>query len=61
MAQDLLIPPDLANGAADGQIVVARLVEQPSSRGRPVGEVVEILGEHMAPGLEIEAHEQVRR
>ncbi|NKC12361.1 MAG: ribonuclease R [Gammaproteobacteria bacterium] len=52
--RDLLIPPDLAHDAQDGQMVVAKLVEQPSLRTRPVGEVVEILGEHMAPGLEID-------
>ena len=52
--QDVLIASDMEGGASDGQIVIARLVEQPSGRSRPVGEVIQILGEEMAPGLEIE-------
>ena len=52
--QDVLIAGGSEGGAEDGQIVVARLIEQPSSRSRAVGEVVQILGEEMAPGLEIE-------
>lgn len=54
MSQDLLIPVEHENGACDGQMVVARLIEQPSPRARPIGEIIEILGQHMAPGLEID-------
>ncbi len=61
ITQDILIPPDRMDGARDGQIVVARLIEQPSRRKQPIGEIVEVLGEHMAPGMEIDiairAHE----
>ncbi|MEM7407045.1 MAG: ribonuclease R [Pseudomonadota bacterium] len=52
--QDVLIAPGKDLEAADGQMVVARLLEQPSTRSRPVGEVVQILGDEMAPGLEID-------
>lgn len=54
ISHDVMIAPDSQGDAQDGQIVVARLLEQPQGRARPVGEVVEILGESMAPGMEIE-------
>lgn len=50
--QDLLVREADINGAAHGQIVVVEIVEQPSQRSQPIGRVVEILGEHMAPGME---------
>jgi len=52
--QDVLIPADAAGDAHDGQIVVAVIEQQPERHTQPVGRVVEILGEHMAPGMEIE-------
>ena len=51
--QDILIPSDAAGGAVHGQIVVASIVEQPSKRAQPSGKIVEVLGDHMAPGMEI--------
>ncbi|TJY60919.1 ribonuclease R [Sinimarinibacterium sp. CAU 1509] len=53
--QDLLIPPEHMGGARHGQMVVAEIVTPPGSRTLPVGKVAEILGEHLAPGMEIEA------
>jgi ribonuclease R len=59
--QDILIPAHAAGGAGHGQIVVAEIVEQPDQRRQPIGKVIEVLGEHMAPGMEIDvairAHE----
>ena len=52
--QDVLIPPGAAGDARDGQIVVAAIEQQPDRHSQPVGRVTEILGEHMAPGMEIE-------
>ena len=54
IAQDILIPPENSNGAKSGQIVVARIVEFPTSRHQPIGKIAEVLGDHMAPGMEIE-------
>ncbi len=51
---DVLIPADAVGEAADGQIVVAEITEQPTERSQPLGRVVEILGDHMAPGMEID-------
>ena len=52
--QDVLIPEGASSGARDGQIVVATIDQQPSQRSQPIGRVTEVLGEHMAPGMEIE-------
>jgi ribonuclease R len=54
ISQDILIPPQATHGATHGQMVVVKITEQPSAHSRPVGEVKEILGEHMAPGMEID-------
>ena len=52
--QDVLIPEGASSGARDGQIVVATIEQQPDQRSQPIGRVTEVLGEHMAPGMEIE-------
>lgn len=52
--QDIFIPADKKNHAVHGQIVVAKITEQPSKRTQPIGEISEVLGEHMAPGMEID-------
>lgn len=54
IAQDILIPDHGLGGAYHSQIVVAEIIEQPSTRRKPLGKIVEVLGEHMAPGMEIE-------
>ncbi len=54
ITQDVLIPKEYLDGVDPGQIVVAEIVEQPSRRKQPIGRIVEVLGEHMAPGMEIE-------
>jgi ribonuclease R len=53
ISQDILIPPDATHGATHGQIVVAHIVEQPSKRAQSTGKIIEVLGDHMAPGMEI--------
>lgn len=61
IAQDIAIPAGSETGAQDNQIVVAEIVQPPTYRTGPVGRVIEVLGDHMAPGMEIEvairAHE----
>ncbi len=51
--QDIMVPADGRGEARAGQIVIAELIEQPSSQSRPLGRVKEVLGEHMAPGMEV--------
>jgi ribonuclease R len=55
ITHDILIPPGLHGGAKAGQMVVAELTTPPGARTLPVGKVKEVLGDHLAPGMEIEA------
>ncbi|MBA2653816.1 MAG: ribonuclease R [Gammaproteobacteria bacterium] len=52
--QVVLIPREEAAGAKEGQMVVVEIIAQPTLKRQATGKVTEILGEHMAPGLEIE-------
>ena len=52
--QDILINPDEKLGARHGQMVVVNISKRPSKRNNAIGNVVEVLGEHMAPGMEID-------
>ncbi|HSW93151.1 MAG TPA: ribonuclease R [Gammaproteobacteria bacterium] len=54
IAQDILIPPDGAGGAKPGQMVVVEMTTQPDATTRPLGRIKEIMGDHMAPGMEID-------
>ena len=51
---DIFIPPDALAGAREGQVVVAEIIEYPGKRAHPLGHIVEVVGEHMAPGMEID-------
>lgn len=53
ITQDILIPPDARNGAEHGQMVVVGITDQPTQHTRPLGKIIEVLGDHMAPGMEI--------
>ncbi|HEX8012388.1 MAG TPA: ribonuclease R [Casimicrobiaceae bacterium] len=52
--QDILVPPDLRGSAAPGQVVVAELIEQPSTHREALAKVVRVLGNYADPGMEIE-------
>jgi ribonuclease R len=52
--QDIVIPLGEEGGAHDGQIVVVAILDYPTQRNQAVGKVIEVLGDHMAPGMEIE-------
>lgn len=52
--QDILIPYHLDMNAKDGQVVMVELTMQPSHSAKPMGKVVEILGNYADPGMEIE-------
>lgn len=54
IAQDVLIPSDQVGKAKKGDIVVAEILEQPSKINQPIGRIAEVLGKHLAPGMEIE-------
>jgi ribonuclease R len=54
IAQTILLQKGGAGNAKQGQIVVAEIVEQPTKLRQPIGRIIEVMGEHMAPGMEIE-------
>ena len=54
IAQTVLIQKGGVGKAKQGQIVVAEITEQPTKQRQPIGRIIEVLGNHMAPGMEIE-------
>ncbi len=52
LIHDIIVPKEYLGGARQGQIVVAEIAEPPTSRTQPIGRVVEVLGDRMAPGME---------
>ncbi len=54
ITQDIVIPAESNHDATDGQIVVAGIVEYPTVHHQGIGKIVEILGDHMAPGMEVD-------
>lgn len=54
ITQEIIIPNEHKKGARNGQMVVAELMTRPSKRVNATAKIVEVLGEHMAPGMEIE-------
>ncbi len=54
ISQPILIPPGEDGGARNELIVVAEIVRPPTGRLPPSGRIVEVLGEHLAPGMEVE-------
>jgi len=54
IAQDILIPPDDPLKAKNEQVVVIQLTTRPTFRSQAVGRVVEVLGDFLAPGMEID-------
>jgi ribonuclease R len=51
---DILIPKNATATAQAGQVVAVELTEPPSLHSKPVGRVLEVLGEIDDPGMEIE-------
>lgn len=54
VVHEILIPAEQAYGARHGQLVTAQILEQPTRYRQAIGRVIEILGDHMAPGMEID-------
>ena len=54
ISHDILIAPESRGQAKRGQFVVVEITQQPGRKNPPAGRVLEILGEHMAPGMEID-------
>ena len=54
IAQDIVIPNEQRMGARMGNVVVVEISQRATRQYNAVGKVVEVLGESMAPGMEIE-------
>jgi ribonuclease R len=54
LPNDIAVPAGESKDARHGQIVSIEIIQQPAKRSPPVGHVVEVLGDHMAPGMEID-------
>ena len=54
ISQDILIPPDQLMSAQAGQIVEIEITAHPNRHRSPLCKVVTVLGDHMAPGMEID-------
>lgn len=52
--QDVYVLPEHTKGAQHGQVVSVKITKHPTKNFQPLGEVVEVLGEYLAPGMEIE-------
>jgi ribonuclease R len=53
--QDILVPEDKTLGAINGQIVVVELMPQVNRWDKPMGRVIEVLGDEHTAGIEIQA------
>jgi ribonuclease R len=51
---EIFIERDDQLGAKEGQVVVVRLTQRPGKRQKALGMIIEVLGEHLDPGMEIE-------
>lgn len=54
VTQDIMLTHEDAGVAVPGQIVVVEITRQPDKNRPPMGRVIQVLGDHMAPGMEIE-------
>ena len=51
---EIMIAEEDCGKGVHGQYVVVDILRHPTERTKPTGRVVEVLGEHMAPGMEID-------
>lgn len=54
ISQDILIPEEFRSGARMGNVVIVELTARATRSRGMMGKVLEVLGENMAPGMEIQ-------
>lgn len=54
IAQDIFIPNDGLLSSLEGQIVLVEILHRPSKRTSAIGKIIEVVGDYMAPGMEID-------
>jgi len=52
--QDILVAPEEATAVRAGAVVTVEIIEQPDRHTKPIGRIVEVLGNYADPGMEIE-------
>jgi ribonuclease R len=52
LSKDVIIPSSEIGNAKQGQMVVAEILDQPTKRTPPIGRIIEVLGDHLGPGME---------
>jgi ribonuclease R len=53
ICHEILIPDDENMQTPDNHMALVEIIRYPDKKFTPIGKIVEVLGEHMAPGLEI--------
>ncbi len=53
--QEVLVTPGRNNSAKIGQFVEVKITHWPTPRFQPQGDVVEVVGNYMAPGMDVMA------
>lgn len=54
LTQDIIVPPANMGEARHGQIVIVKITQQPTFRHQAIGLITDVIGDHMAPGMEID-------
>jgi ribonuclease R len=54
ICHEIIIPKEHTQAARQGHVVVVEIINRPKRRQNATGKITEVLGEHMAPGMEIE-------
>ncbi len=54
ISQDFVVPAGESGKAKAGQVVTVEIISQPGRQTKPLGRVVEVLGNYADPGMEIE-------
>ncbi len=55
LTQDVFIPKDGLLDANEEQVVLVEILHQPTARSGPIGKVIEVVGDYMSAGMEIES------
>lgn len=55
ITQDVFIPKDGLLEANEEQVVLVEVLHQPTARSGPIGKIIRVVGDYMAPGMEIDS------
>jgi len=54
ISHDIFVLPEHTAGAKPGQVVSIKITKHATKHFQPIGEITEVLGDYLAPGMEIE-------